>query len=299
MSEDNNTPKKKSARASIASMDYAGLSSGNSNFGMGKAARSLVSGPLSNPEAKIIELELIDSNPNQPRTHFDKARLEELAADIKERGILQPPVVRDMKNGRFQIVAGERRCRAARIAGLTEIPVIVREFENEQKVKLASLAENLQRDDLDIEDEIRFLKILQDEMKLTLRQIAEVIHRSHLYVYRRLDIANQPELIQLYREGRAGIEILGKIAKIENASEREKAINALTAQVEFGNKPISKEEANLSVTERNKITPVYNFTRSLSNLKIDRLKAEEKQELNTALKELETLIATLKKELAR
>src|SRR5690349_9308352 len=113
-------------------------------FGTGQAARSLISGPLANTEAKIVQLNLIESNPNQPRTYFDKEKLEELAADIKERGILQPPVVREKEEGRYEIVAGERRCRAAKMAGLTEIPVIIKEFENEQQIKLASLAENLQ-----------------------------------------------------------------------------------------------------------------------------------------------------------
>src|SRR5690349_22468649 len=104
-------------------MDYgigAGLG-GGSSFGTGKAARNLLSGPLANTEAKIMALDLIDSNPNQPRTYFDQTKLEELAADIKERGVLQSPVVREIGNGRYEIVAGERRCRAARMAGLTEI----------------------------------------------------------------------------------------------------------------------------------------------------------------------------------
>ncbi|MEI6043983.1 MAG: ParB/RepB/Spo0J family partition protein [Chloroflexota bacterium] len=306
MSDNNSNIKKKGTRASIAGMDYginAGLNNGG-GFGMGQAARSLISGPLANTEAKIIALDLIDSNPKQPRLHFDQEKLKELAADIKERGILQPPIVRETSEGRYEIVAGERRCRAARLAGLMDVPVIIKEFKSEQEAKLVSLAENLQRDDLDLEDEARFLSILQKEMKMSLREIAEVIHRSHLYVYRRLKIAAEPELLELYRNGLAGIETLLKIAEIpkEDELERAKAIKNLKSE-KMTDKPPAKEavpkpeEPKVTVTARNTINPINRLGFALSKLSVDKLKAEEKQQLIGAISELEAVIAELRRKI--
>src|SRR5438309_1949828 len=101
----------------------------------------------------LVVIEEIESNPFQVRQVFDEEALEELAADIKERGILEPLIVRQRKeDGFYEIIAGERRYRAAQIAGLTEVPVIVREM-SEKDARFAMLAENLQRQDLDPHDE--------------------------------------------------------------------------------------------------------------------------------------------------
>jgi ParB family chromosome partitioning protein len=301
---ENNTSKKKSGRASIAAMDY-GLGSGlgaTTSFGTSKTARNLLSGPLANTEAKIVQLDLITSNPDQPRTYFDQDKLEELSADIKERGILQPPIVREIAEGRYEIVAGERRCRAAKMAGLTEIPVIIKEFENEQAVKLASLAENLQRDDLDIEDEVRFLNILKKEMNLSLRKIAEKIHRSHLYVYRRTKIAEHPELIELYRNGHAGVEELLKVATLEDEEQRTKAIRALKSRGNEKPKPeqVATDntdkivEDDMPVTLRNRLKPLYRASNALGEFRPDNLPKKDREALSEALAELEEAITSLK-----
>ena len=306
----NSNNKKKGARASIAAMDYGfgSVTNANNSFGTGKAARSLVSGPLANSEAKIVELNLIDSNPDQPRLHFDKVKLQELADDIKDRGILQPPIIRPTNKGRYEIVAGERRCRAARMVGLIEIPVIIKEFKSEQEARLVSLAENLQRDDLDIEDEARFLSILQKEMKLSLRQIAEVIHRSHLYVHRRLKIAEEPDLMELYRKGYAGIETLGRIADIpkDHQEERAKAIEALKSdknkieekEAEASGSDFSRrKEPTFSVTAHNSVKPIYRLGLALSNIRLEGLLEEEKQTLVGAISELESVLTEVRRKL--
>jgi len=105
-------------------------------------------------EAKSIAVDLLESNPYQPRTTFDKAALAELAADIKEHGVLQPLLVRPhpQATGRYQIVAGERRFRAATVAGLPEVPCIERAMGDDEMERLA-LVENVQRADLDPVDE--------------------------------------------------------------------------------------------------------------------------------------------------
>lgn len=301
MSDNNQPARKKGGKAAIASMNYGmGGSLNVGGFGTGQAARSLISGPLANTEAKIVQLNLIESNPNQPRTYFDKEKLEELAADIKERGILQPPVVREKEEGRYEIVAGERRCRAAKMAGLTEIPVIIKEFDNEQQIKLASLAENLQRDDLDIEDEIRFLNILAKELDISLRDIGKYIHRSHLYVYRRLKVGEVPELIEFYRNGQIGMEALVKIAEIKDENERARAIMALRAKNLSENQASNKEAAipdEQNVTARNTLKPIAKLSQVLSNLEVTKLKKDEKQQLADAIQDLEGVIAEVKRKL--
>jgi ParB family chromosome partitioning protein len=93
-----------------------------------------------------VSLELIVPNPNQPRKIFDQAALDELAASIRERGVMEPIVLRP-KDGRYEIVAGERRFRASKIAGLTEIPAVIREMSDEDALAEA-LLENFQREDL-------------------------------------------------------------------------------------------------------------------------------------------------------
>ena len=95
-----------------------------------------------------IPLDSIDGNPFQPRSHFDEQSLEELATSIRKLGIVQPLTVRETGNGRYQLIAGERRLRAARLAGLTQIPAYIRTADDQAMLELA-LVENIQREDLD------------------------------------------------------------------------------------------------------------------------------------------------------
>lgn len=122
-------------------------------------------------ELRQIKLTEIDADPEQPRRHFDESALEELAASIKEHGILQPIVVMPLK-GRYQIVAGERRYRAAQRAGITKVPALVRTLSGQHKLEL-SLIENLQRRDLNVlETATAYLK-LRDQFNLTLEEIGK------------------------------------------------------------------------------------------------------------------------------
>ena len=102
-------------------------------------------------EVPIVDINLIDTNPFQPRTVFDQEALEELASSIKELGVIQPITVREMENGRYQLITGERRFRAARIAGLTHIPAYVRTANDQGMLEMA-LVENIQREDLNAVD---------------------------------------------------------------------------------------------------------------------------------------------------
>jgi ParB family chromosome partitioning protein len=136
---------------------------------------------------ELISLSAIEPNPDQPRQTATPEEDAELAADIKERGLLQPIIVRPVKgeSGRYELVAGERRCRAARRAGLAQVPVIVRNYDDREARTVAAI-ENLQRKDLDPLDEARYFKFLADEYNLSNRQIAEGLHKSASYVDQRL-----------------------------------------------------------------------------------------------------------------
>ncbi len=141
-----------------------------------------------------VRLSLIEPDRKQPRKNFDEEKLSELAENIAQVGVLQPIIVRPAKaEGRYTIVAGERRWRAARIAGLTEVPVIVREIDDALAAQLA-LIENLQREDLDPVEEARAFKRLKSAFSMTQEEIAKAIGRS------RSAVANSLRLLELEPE---------------------------------------------------------------------------------------------------
>jgi ParB/RepB/Spo0J family partition protein len=138
---------------------------------------------------------------------MDAERFAELVENIRVRGILQPLVVRPLAGDRYQVVAGERRYRAAQVLALEIVPVVIKEELTEEDARAISLIENLQREDLDIEDEARFLKALADT-GWSLREIAAAIHKSHNYVNRRLKLLDNPAALLAYRAGRLNLNRL-------------------------------------------------------------------------------------------
>lgn len=145
-----------------------------------------------------ISLDSIDGNPFQPRSHFDEQALEELASSIRKLGIVQPLTVRETSNGRFQLIAGERRLRAARLAGLTHVPAYIRTADDQAMLELA-LVENIQREDLDaIEVAISFQRLIE-ECKLTQEQLSDRVGKQ------RSTIANYLRLLRLPAEIQLGI----------------------------------------------------------------------------------------------
>lgn len=141
-----------------------------------------------------VDLDLIDPNPSQPRTRFDETRLQELAESISSTGLVQPVVVR-RKGERFEIVAGERRWRAAQIAGLLKIPVHVSEVADENLLKTA-LIENIQREDLNPIEEALAYKRLADESGLTQEQIAAAVGKDRATVANHLRLLRLPEQVR-------------------------------------------------------------------------------------------------------
>ncbi|MDE2405773.1 MAG: ParB/RepB/Spo0J family partition protein [Sphingomonadales bacterium] len=142
----------------------------------------------------------IEADPNQPRRHFDDAALDELAASIAARGVIQPVIVRPIENGRYRLVAGERRWRAAQRAQLHEIPAIVREL-GEREVMALALIENLQREDLNPIEEARAYQRLAEDEGMTQAEIARMVDksRSHVANLQRLLALPEPVMAMVER----------------------------------------------------------------------------------------------------
>ena len=144
--------------------------------------------------AQELLIKNIAANPYQPRCNFDEEKLQELAASIKEFGVVQPVVVR--KKGRsYELVAGERRLRAATLAGLTKVPAIVKDYDDAKMMEIA-LIENIQRHDLNPIEEAQGLRRLMQEFKLTQEQTAEKVGRSRSAVTNILRLLNLQEQVQ-------------------------------------------------------------------------------------------------------
>ncbi len=143
-----------------------------------------------------IDVELISPNPDQPRTTFDEESLEELAASIRELGIVQPLSLRDAGDGRYQIIAGERRWRAAKMAGLQSVPAYVRTASDSEVTEMA-LIENIQREDLNaIEVALAFRKLI-DSYNLTQERLSERLGKKRATIANHLRLLKLPAEIQL------------------------------------------------------------------------------------------------------
>lgn len=143
-----------------------------------------------------IPVESIDGNPFQPRSNFDEQALQELADSIRKLGIVQPLTVREVAGGRFQLIAGERRLRAAKLAGLTHVPAYIRTADDQGMLEMA-LVENLQREDLDsIEVAISFQRLIE-ECRLTQEQLSERVGKQRSTVANYLRLLKLPAEIQL------------------------------------------------------------------------------------------------------
>lgn len=145
----------------------------------------------------VDKIKLIDivANSQQPRKHFDEEALSELSRSISENGVLQPILVRPLSDGTYQIVAGERRWRASRMAGLTEIPAVVREMTPQEAMSFA-LIENLQREDLDPIEEAVGINDLIEKLDLTQEQVSQTLGKSRSSIANSLRLLNLPENVR-------------------------------------------------------------------------------------------------------
>lgn len=212
--------------------------------GLGRGLDALLGGgkntaPVNEGELRDIAVGDLTPGKYQPRTRMDQAALETLAQSIKDRGIVQPILVRQIKGGKFEIVAGERRWRAAQIAGLLSVPALVREIADEQALGIG-LIENIQREDLNAIEEAVGIKRLIDEFKLTHENAAQAVGRS------RVAVTNLLRLLELSKT----VQDMVMESKLDMGHAR--ALLALTKskQVEVAHQIVAK---SLSVREAERI----------------------------------------------
>lgn len=168
--------------------------------GLGRGLDALLSGnddDVARPEDVMRELRIDQLKPGkyQPRTHMDEAALNELASSIKAQGVIQPILVRELHDGSFEIIAGERRWRAARIAGLSLVPVLVRKVEDNVALAMA-LIENIQRENLNPLEEAVGIQRLIDEFMMSHQTAADAVGRSRSATTNLLRLLKLPKLIQ-------------------------------------------------------------------------------------------------------
>ena len=171
-------------------------------FGLGRGLDALI--PRAAPASDIPEIPVdrVARNPHQPRSRFDEGETAELAASIQLHGVLQPIVVRAAADGGYELIAGERRLRAARIAGLTHIPAVVRESADGEQLELA-LVENLQRQDLNAIEEAAAYRELIDQFTLSHEEVARKVGKSRVAVSNALRLLElTPEVREAVADGR-------------------------------------------------------------------------------------------------
>ena len=159
--------------------------------GLGKGLGALLGEDFSSDSANTSTLPLsqIESHASQPRKHFDEAALSELAESIRSHGVIQPLTVRRLSSGYYQIIAGERRWRAAKLAGLSEIPVVIIEADDRKAMELAMI-ENLQREDLNPIEEAEGYRVLMEQYGMTQEQAAQRVGKSRSAVANVLRLLN-------------------------------------------------------------------------------------------------------------
>lgn len=206
--------------------------------GLGKGLDALFVDNAVESESRVNTLPIAEVEPNrdQPRKEFDQEALEELAASIAEHGVLQPILVRPVSGG-YQIVAGERRWRAARLAGLVEIPAVIKEM-TDQEVGQAALVENLQREDLNPVEEALGYHQLMEQFGMTQEQVAKKVSKSRPAVANAVRLLGLPEEVLAFL--RAGSLTAGHAKALLSLKEEELVLPAAQLMVE---KRLSVREA--------------------------------------------------------
>ena len=232
--------------------------------GLGRGLGSLLADNSieENSAAQAVKLNILDIEPNkeQARKQFDEAALSELADSIAQHGVLQPLLVRPILGGGYQLIAGERRWRASRIAGLTQVPVVIKELSDDEAAVI-SLLENLQREDLNpVEEAFGFASLIKD-FNLTQEEAAKRVGKSRPVVANALRILKLPEsVLDLVRENKLSAGHARAIAAVEDEKTvllisetvvakglsvraTEKMVKALTAEKKSPSKPSSRRNS--------------------------------------------------------
>ncbi|MCD8082906.1 MAG: ParB/RepB/Spo0J family partition protein [Clostridiales bacterium] len=222
---------------------------------------------------RMVRISELEPNVNQPRKKFDEEQLQELADSIKRYGVLQPLLVKKSENG-YEIVAGERRWRAARMAGLKEVPVVLREYDPQQAMEIA-LIENVQREDLNpIEEAVAYQRLMK-EFHLKQEEIAERVSKNRTTITNSLRLLNLTEEIQnMLAEGRISS---GHARAILSVSDPD-------IQTELAHR-VEKERLSVRETER--------IAKSLGKEKKEKKKEKPDEGLELIFKDLEERMKTV------
>lgn len=258
-----------------------------------------------------LRLSLLEPDPDQPRTNFDEEKLGELSENIREHGILQPILVRPMDNGSYRIVAGERRWRAARKAGLTEAPVVIRELTDIEAAQI-SLIENIQREDLDPIEEAAAYSRLMIEFDMTQDQVAKSVGKSRPQIANLVRLLSLPEEVQkMISAGEisvghgkvlCGVEDFQKIKDFAAEAAKGLSVRELEKLIAAGTKPVKSEKpkqptrslkndefTKFSITTQEQFKSVYGLNASVNkekkgySLRFDFDSEEELKELISTL----------------
>lgn len=220
-----------------------------------------------------VDISLIYANPNQPRKNFDETALKELAMSIKTHGIIQPIVLNRTEDGKYMIIAGERRWRAAKIAGLTQIPAFIRNYTPKQ-IKEISIIENLQREDLNPIEAARAIKQLMDEYDLTQEAVADRIGKS------RPAIANTLRLLTLPSD------VVDMIENNKLSAGHARCLIPLSSSLE------QTKVAQTAVAKKLSVRDLEKLVKNLLNPAKERPKAEQSIELKAMIEEMQRTFAT-------
>jgi ParB family chromosome partitioning protein len=214
----------------------------------------------------MLSIEKLKSGKYQPRKNFDKQALDELAASIKEHGILQPLVVRSVGAGQFEIIAGERRWRAAQAVGLHEVPAIIKTFDNQKTLEL-SLIENLQREDLNPIEEAEGYQRLINEFSLTQEKVAEKVGKERTTVANALRLLKlAPEVRNLVQTGLLSQGHAKVLLAIQDSNQQKELANQVTnggLSVRKLEELVQKKLTPIKVTDGEAIDPKASVTQRL------------------------------------
>jgi len=220
-----------------------------------------------------VDISLIYANPNQPRKTFDETALKELAMSIKTHGIIQPIVLNRAEDGKYMIIAGERRWRAAKMAGLEQVPAFIRNYTPKQ-IKEISIIENLQREDLNPIEAARAIKQLMDEYDLTQEAVADRIGKSRPAIANTLRLLNLP------------MDVIELIEKNKLSAGHARCLVALSSPIE------QTKVAQAAVAKKLSVREMEKLVKNLLNPVKERPKAEQSLELRGMIEEMQRTFAT-------
>ncbi len=266
----------------------------NSVIDFNSFEQSVVNDNLNN----VVEIDLneIRSNPYQPRKSFDPEALNEMAASIKEYGLLQPIIVKKSIKG-YELVAGERRTKAAKIAGLTKVPAIIKDFNDQEMMELA-LIENIQREDLNPIDEANSINNIIKLRGYTQEEFAQKFGKSRSYVTNILGLLRLPEDVKKLVEKKSLSMSHARILSKLDDDEKIAALANRVIQEDISVRDLEKLTSDTTVTKKNKIKVDYEYrlyenlaTNSLNTkVRITKNKMEiyfaDKNELNKLFEKL-------------